>query len=284
MKRFTSKLIFSLLTGSVIVLSSCNVINPEEEIPAYIEVDSIGVFTYLQTQGSATSNIVDAWVTIDGAFLCGYNLGTKVPVLYNGMHTVTIRAGILLNGIEGTRVPYAVFTSFDTLIDLKPGAIHKFIPRVTYLSSTVFPLDEDFNSSSLLFSTPVSSAAITVETGGIDGDNGLVVMDAINTSFECTTTDSFDLPGGLKPTYIEIDYKCNTDFSVGVKANTTLGPLDFPVLGIRSTDTWKKIYVNLTSITSQATQARDWKIYIKSSLAPGATTDTLRFDNIKLVY
>ncbi|CAN5599140.1 hypothetical protein BH11BAC1_BH11BAC1_25950 [soil metagenome] len=284
MNNFTRKLLFLLITCSEIVFSSCNLINPAEEIPAYIEVDSIGVYTDLLTQGSASSNIVDAWVTVDGEFLCGYNLGTKVPVLYNGIHTVTIRAGILLNGIEGTRVPYAVFSSFDTLIDLKPGVIHKLIPRVTYLSSTVFPLDENFNNTSLFFSTPVTSAAITVETNGYEGDCGLVVMDAISTTFECTTTDSFDLPGGLKPTYIEIDYKCNTDFSVGVKANTTLGPLDFPVLGIRSTDTWKKIYVNLTSITSQATQATDWKIYIKSSLAPGATTDTLRFDNIKLVY
>ncbi len=284
MKLFFLKTFFLSATISLLLISSCNVINPEEEIPAYIYVDSIGVYTDLLTQGSAISSIADVWVTVDGEFLCGYPLGRKVPVLYNGEHTVTLRAGILLNGIEGTRVPYAVFNSFDTIVNLGPGMIHTIIPRVTYASSSVFPFIENFDNNSLLFFTQITSAPIVVESNTHDGYCGLVVLDAANSSFECTTRDSFNLPGGVKPTYIEIDYKCNTEFSVGVKANTTLGPLDFPLLSIRPTDVWKKIYVNLTSIASQAQGATGWKIYLKSALESGATTDTLRFDNIKLVY
>jgi len=282
--KMISVRLFLPVTLAILVWSSCNIINPAEDIPAYIEVDSIGVYTDLQTQGSATSNIVDAWITVDGEFLNGYQLGRKVPVLFSGIHTVSIRAGILLNGIEGTRVPYAVFKTFDTLVDLQPGMIHKIIPRVTYYNSTVFLLDENFDSNSLLFSTTVTSPPMLVENNTFDGNCGLVVMDAAHADFECTTTDSFDLPGGTKPTYIEIDYKCNTEFSVGVKANTTLGPLDFPLLNVRSSDAWKKIYVNLTSIASQAQHATDWKIYLTATLQDGHATDTLRFDNIKLVY
>jgi hypothetical protein len=282
MKLLPGKWMVSMAVCAV-AAASCNVINPEEEIPAYLEVDSVGVYTDA-TQGSASSNIVDAWVTVDGQFLCGYPLGRKVPVLYNGIHTVTLRAGILLNGIEGTRVPYGVFGRFDTLIDLKPGAVHKIIPRVTYLSSAQFPLIEDFDNTSLLFSSPASSATMIVEVNTFDGNCGLVVLDAIHPTFECTTTDSFDLPGGTVPTYIEINYKCNTEFSVGVKANTTVGPLDFPLVNVRRTDAWKKIYVNLTSVASQAQHASDWKIYMKATRADGDVTDTLRFDNIKLVY
>ena len=284
MKKKLKEFPVLFIAGCIMLLTACNIINPEEDIPAYIHVDSIGVYTDLLTQGSASSNIVDAWVTVDGQFLCGYPLGTNVPVLYNGTHTVTIRAGILLNGIEGTRVPYAVFKSYDTLVDLKPGVIHNLYPRVTYLPSAVIALNEDFDNTSLLFSTPVTSASITVESNSFDGNCGRVVLDAAHTSFECNTTDSFELPGGTTPTYIEINYKCNTEFSVGVKANTTLGPLDFPLLYIRSSDYWKKIYVNLTSITSQAQSATGWKIYLKANLEDGAVTDTLRFDNIKLVY
>lgn len=283
MKMNFSKVLI-LVCCSLLVFSSCNIINPAEEIPAYIEVDSFGVYTDLLTQGSSTSNIADVWVTVEGEFLCGYPLGTKVPVLYSGKHTVTLRAGILLNGIEGTRVPYAAFVSFDTLVDLKPGVIHKIVPRVTYAGETEFLLNENFDNNSLLFSTPVTSASIIVEPNTYDGNCGRVVLDAAHNSFACTTIDSFDLPGGTKPTYIEIDYKCDADFSVGVKASTTLGPLDFPLLGIRATSVWKKIYVNLTSITTQAQGARDWKIYMNASLGLNEISDTLRFDNIKLIY
>ena len=276
--------LFFLFPMIAAVMNSCEVINPDEEIPAYIQVDTLVVHTDVPTQGSSSSNFSDVWVTVDGQFLSGYPLGRKVPVLFNGPHTVTLRAGIELNGIEATRVPYAVFGGFDTLVDLKPGMVHHITPRVTYYSSTHFPLIEDFDHSSFQFSAPITSAPLQLDTASFENNGGLVIMNAANTTFECTTIDSFDLPGGTTPTYIEINYKCNTEFLVGVKANTTLGPLDFPLLNVRSADTWKKIYVNLTSIAMQAQHATDWKVYLKATLPSSETSDTLRFDNIKLVY
>jgi hypothetical protein len=274
---------YCCLLSLAIVFASCRVINPEEEIPAYIQVDSIGVYTTPVSQGTASSNLSDVWVSVDGIFLSGYQLGTKIPVLYNGAHSITLRAGILLNGIEGSRAPYAVFQSFDTLMNLQPGVVHNLVPRVTYLSFTQFPLIEDFDHD-IHFSTPVTSAPLMLEPNSFENNGGLVILDGQYPSFECMTVDSFDLPGGTVPTFVEINYKCNTEFSVGVKANTNLGPLDYLLLHVRETDTWKKIYVNLTSIASQAQHATDWKIYMKASLEDGHATDTLRFDNIKLVY
>jgi hypothetical protein len=81
-----------------------------------------------------------------------------------------------------------------------------------------------------------------------------------------------------------MNYKTDTEFSVGVKANTALGPLDYPLLNVRSSAEWNKIYINLTSIASQAQHAEDWRIYIKASREPGFAVNMLRFDNIKLVY
>lgn len=280
----TRNKIICLLMLTAAVTSSCNVINPQEDIPAYIEVDSIYVYTDMETQGTASSNLPDFWLTVDGIFLSGYPRGTKAPVLYGGKHKVELKAGIYLNGIEGMRAFYGVFDPFDTIIDLQPGAIHKIIPRVTYYAGAHFPLLEDFDHSSFQLTTPVTSAELLRESNSFQNQGGIVVMDAAHPTFECHTTDSFDLPGGTIPTYVEINHKCNTEFSVSVKAITTLGPLDYELLVVRSSDTWKKIYVNLTSIALQAQHATDWKIYIKSALAPGAITDTLRFDNIKLVY
>jgi hypothetical protein len=282
MKAFRSKLFIFL--PCLAVINACNVINPAEDIPAYILVDSIGVYTDETTQGSSSSKLSDVWVTVDGQFLCGYPLGSKVPVLFNGNHTVTLRGGILLNGIDATRVPYAVFQSFDSTMNLLPGEVYHIVPRVSYFSSTSFPLIENFDNNTLHFTTSSNSALLIVENNSFEGNGGLVILDATTPNFECTTLDSFDLPGGTAPTYIEINYKTDTEFLVGVKANTSLGPLDYPLLNVRSSTQWNKIYVNLTAIASQAQHAEDWRIYIKAYREAGTLVNTLRFDNIKLVY
>ena len=282
MKAFLHKLFLSL--PCIALINACNVINPAEDVPSYIQVDSVGVYTDETTQGSSSSKMADFWVTVDGQFLCGYPLGSKVPVLFNGNHTVSLRGGILLNGIENTRVPYAVFKTFDTLVNLVPGAVNHIVPRVTYFPATEFPLLESFDNNTIQFTTPSNSAPMTVEPGSFEGNGGLVVLNDDKPYFECTTIDSFDLPGGLAPTYVEINYKCDTEFLVGVKCLTTLGPLDFPLLNVRSSAEWNKIYVNLTPIASQTQHAQDWRIYFKASRQSGYSTNTLRFDNIKLVF
>lgn len=282
MKAFRSKILYFL--PCILLLNACEVINPPEDIPAYIEVDSIGVYTDQSTQGSASSKMSDVWVTVDGQFLCGYPLGSKIPVLFNGNHKVSLRGGILLNGIENTRVPYAVFQTYDTTLNLAPGEVYHFVPQLTYFNSTTFPLIEDFDNTSLHFSTPSNSALLGVEQNSFEGNCGIVILDGTTPTFECTTIDSFYLPGGTTPTYVEINYKTDTEFLVGVKANTSLGPLDYPLLNVRTSPQWNKIYVNLTTVVSQAQHADDWRIYIKASRAIGSLTNTLRFDNIKLVY
>lgn len=282
MKAFRKKILFFL--PWLVLLHSCEVINPKEGIPAYIQVDSIGVYTDETTQGSASSKMADFWVTVDGQFLCGYPLGSKIPVLFNGNHKVSLRGGILLNGIEATRVPYAVFQTFDTLVNLAPGEVHHIVPRISYFTTTKFPLIENFDNTSLNFSTPSSSALLAVEPNSFEGNGGYVLLDGTTPTFECTTIDSFYLPAGPTPSFIEINYKCDTEFLVGVKANTSLGPLDYPLLNVRSSSDWNKIYVNLTTITLQAQNAEDWRFYFKASRQPGSLTNTLRFDNIKLVY
>jgi len=282
MKAFLKKLFISL--PLLLLISACEVINPPEDIPSYLQIDSVGVFTDETTQGSSSSNLADVWVTVDGQFLCGYPLGSKIPVLFNGNHTVSLRGGILLNGIEATRVPYGVFQTFDTIVNLVPGEVQHIVPRVTYFTTTNFPFIESFDNNTLLFSTSFNSASMTVETNSFEGKGGLVIMDDLSPFFECTTIDSFDLPGGTAPTYVEMNYKTDTEFLVGVKANTSLGPLDFPLLNVRSSLEWNKIYINLTSIASQSQHAEDWRIYIKANRQPGIAVNTLRFDNIKLVY
>ncbi|HRC92920.1 MAG TPA: hypothetical protein PLQ16_12225, partial [Bacteroidia bacterium] len=47
------------------LMQACNLINPAEPTPAYIQIDTINLTTNLTTQGSASHKIVDAWVYVD---------------------------------------------------------------------------------------------------------------------------------------------------------------------------------------------------------------------------
>ena len=278
---------FLFLVIACMLMNGCDMINPAEPVPSYIEVDSIGVFTDEATQGSSSSRLSDVWVTVDGTFLGGYELPARIPLLYEGEHTVQLRAGILLNGIEGTRVAYGVFDDYKTTVNFQPGGIQRIVPQVTYFSYTHFPLIEDFDHSSLFLDrAPDSDTGFIVinDANSFESNCGAVYLDNAHSFFKCQSVDSFSRPDGNAPVYIEINYKCNAEFTVGVKARTDLGGFDQELLIVRSSADWKKIYVNLTPVISQTFSADDWKIYLYAAKPGEQTTATLYFDNIKLVY
>ena len=78
-------LIFPLLV-LILTLSACDLINPDEDAPGFIQVDSI-TFNPSPTAGttgsSASTNIKDVWVYIDNEFQGVYELPAKFPVLKN---------------------------------------------------------------------------------------------------------------------------------------------------------------------------------------------------------
>jgi len=67
--KLNKNTIYNITFLFFIALSSCNVINPEEKIPAYINIAAINLETDEATQGAATKNISDAWIYIDDQFI-----------------------------------------------------------------------------------------------------------------------------------------------------------------------------------------------------------------------
>ena len=86
--------------------SSCNVINPATPVPSYIRVNSIKLYTDYSTQGSNSNAITDAWVFVDEQVIGVFQMPVNVPILYSGSHTVTIQAGVIVDGIAATRINY----------------------------------------------------------------------------------------------------------------------------------------------------------------------------------
>ena len=81
----------------ILSMSSCEIINPEIKIPSYMHIDSISLNTDYPTQGTNSNKITDAWIYIDGKLTGTFQMPVTFPILAEGNHNLTIRAGIIAN-------------------------------------------------------------------------------------------------------------------------------------------------------------------------------------------
>ncbi len=275
------------VTACSLVAFSCNIINPAEPVPAYVHIDSISLTTDEPTQGTSSSKIVDAWVSVDGTTMGIFELPSTFPVLTAGTHILTIRPGILINGIAATRTAYPFYHSYDTTVNFESGKTIVAVPAVTYTSSTRFVQKEDFDQPGgviTFMKSPGSDTSFVIDTLSADsfeGNSGAVYLDGSHDFFIASSIDSFYLSLGSY-SFVELNYRGGNEFTVGLITYTISGSYNTDIVAFKSTDTWKKEYVNLTPFITSIT-AFAYKIYIKAAKSATLTNSSIYFDNIKVV-
>ncbi len=278
----------SLILPAILFLNSCDVINPAEPVPTYIQLDSTSLITNYVDEGSNLSSFVDAWIYVDGNYLGTYEYPFTVPVIGEGQHKISVRAGILKNGISGSRAAYPKTSTFDTLFSLQPNQTNIIKPTVKYLDGIVFAQMEDFDDGSLTL-VPTGSNAATLnitsanDPNALEGNSGHITLDSSHPDFEFASSSAFYLPITTE-SYVELNYKCTQEFSLGVFVTTISGVVQTSVLNLRPTSTWKKVYVNLNEGEAIFNNALEYKIYLKSSLVSGSATADIYLDNLKVLY
>jgi hypothetical protein len=227
---------------------------------------------------------VDAWLYVDNEPLSAYEMPVSVPVLKQGNHEIKVRGGVIVNGISATRVYYPFFTFHVETVDLKPGEVIQVNPVVQYFSGTVFSLNENFDGAGIsLVSTPQSDTVLQ-RIPGFENLSASVYLDAQHSIFECASDDTLHLPDDGNPVYMELNYKCNTEFSVGVFSITSFAVERLPVLTLRAAGEWKKVYINLSDATAAASGALGFKPYIHCDRDNSVGDTQLFFDNVKVVH
>lgn len=79
-------LLLSLLALVYIQFNSCELIDEPEEIPSYVQIDTIKVQTRNADEGSKSHNIKDAWLFVNNQLVGPFELPMKAPVLEEGEH------------------------------------------------------------------------------------------------------------------------------------------------------------------------------------------------------
>lgn len=274
-------------------LLQCDIINPEEAVPAFLQIETFELQTDPRVQGSASNKITEVWVTVNDEFLGAYQLPATVPVLMTGSVQVYLEAGIKDNGIGSTPDIYPFYRPYQTQVDLIPDQTVNLRPTTTYDPDTRFAMIEDFETGLTPFQdTILGMGGMKVGTedvfeGTYSGKISLTKDDPI---IELATLGNFiDLTERSPLVYLEVNYKSDVPVIFGLIGNN--GPNDRNAVfdpGFNPKETWNKIYFNLSGILATSPYDKHQlglRAFIPSENGQFTLNNaTVWLDNLKLVH
>jgi len=285
------KLLPLLLLG-LGLFSSCNMYEKDSGVPAYVYIEDFEFSTNYAEQGTNSSNIRDVWVFVDGNVQGVYPLPCRFPILHEGNITFKLSAGILVNGISATRASYPFYAQYDTSLSLVRGRTDTLRPRVVYNSQITFGWMEDFESQGFSLRTTALSDTPVVRTTNPDqvfeGVSALAMrIDRRAPFVRCETNQNFNIPGGGgRAVFLELNYKNNQTFDVGLQFIEPGGQeVNQPIYTLApSNGEWRKQYMNFTPYI-QGRAGVSYRIIFEARHSLGSTTPGEIFiDNLKLIW
>ena len=280
---------------STIFLSSCPGFHGNQEIPAYLHVDTFLLTTNYAVEGAASHKITDVAVYVDDDFQGYYEMPATIPILERGKHRLTLMAGIKLNGNSSTRTlnPFYIPYTIEDYV-FEEAVIDTVVPTTKYYplddSDIHFEFMDDFERQVTLETTAYSDTTIirterdapenwNDQYGNSHYSGYIWIGDSSNF---CITTDAMVLTNQVNSIFLELDYKCTDLFKVGLIAN--VGQEEYiDLVYVNPSKKWNKIYINLGPNVTDAINAVSFKVFISAFVDKGQEAEYY-FDNVKVVY
>lgn len=259
------------------LLSACSD-GPNEGIPAYIQIDSIGL-DVKAGQGSATHLINTLWIESEGENIGPFEMPVLAPALVSGNRELILNAGVLVRGDFFNREIYPAYQPFKIDLDFVPGQTLVVNPVFKYYDETEFPLIEDFENGNVfggLDRTDVN------DPNNLEGKALWIQVDDATPLVKGVTSSPVDITP-LKRVYIEMDYKSDTDFAIGIEGlqNGSIVQQGY-IDRIFASEDWYKIYYDISNIVNSI-DADNFNFYIEILKLNGVDESNLYVDNFKIV-
>ncbi|MFC2097411.1 hypothetical protein ACFLSI_03650 [Bacteroidota bacterium] len=270
-----------IISLSALYLFSCDIINPSEDIPSYVRIDSLILKTKYLEQGSASHNLTDIWISIEGDKFGTFELPALIPILRTGETNIVIRPSYRVDDQVLVREPYAFTDPFIIDTILTEGSILHLKPIVYYNENAEFLFLEDFEKTGYSFTTNRSDTALIIVNNTFsDGEHsGGIFLSNTNPFFEAISPE-MDIPKANTPIYLEFSYKNNYNFEVGFFANTIAYTY---IAHLSPRDNWKRITININGLIKQ-NQDSNFKIAFRASLIDTISKPEIYLDNIKIIH
>ena len=294
-------------SGLLLILScsllwhGCNIINPAEQTPTYIHIDSFhfvqssGVPTLLvtniQSQKLATlshqTNIV--WVYYNNNPVGIFDLPATIPVMANGSGQLAISPAIIEDGENNSVGVYPFYTIDTFTFAANPNKIINHTPKTGFYSDAKIGIISNFDNNHTNFAawggSPGTLVCTSADSLVFEGTHsGAIFLSTPNVDSAVDST-SFSFPISLGgEAYIEFDYNSTVPFYVGLQANLSHVISSTPnyLIGIYPSSGWQKFYLRVDGFTATA-RGTSYNFYIKAVLSPNQTSGRLLIDNIQLV-
>ncbi|MBW6492012.1 MAG: hypothetical protein K0B15_12550 [Lentimicrobium sp.] len=283
-------LFFSLFS----LLISCDNNDDSNLVPSYINIDQFSLTTDYE-QGTASHKITDAWVYVDETLIGAFELPARVPILREGEQNITLRPGIKINGISSTRAIYPYLNPVIRKVILETdSSIVLNAVSTRYRPNVTFPWLESFELTGITIDTTSKSTVPLLRTSdpahvfsypGESGSYSAWIQIEHDTSvFEAVTKEKFEFPSSGSEVFLEMNYKTNNTFTVGVFYKSVGMEIQRPLLVLNKSDEWNKIYINLTVPKTDTPNATDFRIFFGAQLNKENSLANIYIDNCKLVH
>lgn len=262
----------------VLLFTSCELINPEEDTPAFITINEF------EHAAVGSAKITDAWVYIDNDLQGIYPLPNTITVLKNGEQKLYVAPGVKENGISASRIHYPFYVWHQEDINLTPLDTVSISPSTSYISNCI-QWEEDFNGIGTSFHQNLFEYGIDMisDTSMMTTNGaGEAILDGEKIRFECTTDPLF-LPKDRK-VYLEMDYKCNTPFLVNLYKFAPSYASPNTVMLLNKKEEWNKIYIYLSEQIAPHTDANNFSLSFLMFKDSTIAQSELHIDNVKILY
>jgi hypothetical protein len=293
MFKFQKHHFLSLL---LLLALACSV--EKSTIPSYIYIKKFKINTDLLIQGDTSQDIVDVWLFQNNEFKGSFGLPTYIPITEKDKKNIKLRAGVKRSGQDDQRLNYLMFTDYDTILPLNDLGSDTISPVVSYLPNCKFPLLQDFDGNSSFFTienkkTGDSIAKINdLDAWKLNNNSAKFILSDSTYQLFYISKELNNLPGNGVSLYLEVDYKCNDQFFIGLYVNPLVGDSKrYPVLTTNSTNgKWKKLYLDLaTEVGTEIAKTGSGTTFqiffmVQKSGDPLVDNTHLYIDNVKLIH
>jgi hypothetical protein len=272
----------------------CNTINPKEQVPTYIHVDSFH-FAPTPSLGNITTShdINTVWAYYKNDLIGVFDLPTTFPVITNGDNdsgVLTLSPGVPINGFNDNLSAYPFYTLDNWGFKAQPGKVLTHNPTTSFFSTSKIQPVAYFEKNTVE-TVPLNSISGLVPIVKVtdvslrfwgEGVGSITLASPADSTID-STVEAFPIPPNQSNQVLELNYKGDLILLVyikpylgGITQGATLLAAAKPSSG------WKKLYISLQDYVS-ALQATGYRFYIKAILPEGQTSGRLFLDNIQIV-
>ncbi len=290
MLKSTFQFLFFVIFFTVIY-SSCEVLDKQEDIPSYIQIDT------LVYQGITPNGFSCAYVYVNYKLIGVFEIPRTIPVLASGDSRILVRPGIDLNGYTYDRTFYELSRGYETRLTLEPSKVSVLTPTCFDSENVETAWLENFENSAItLQAADTVTPQITVRRQQRPGHNGFVGTmqitphDTLSETFDYQYFDSIPIYFQSVPGYLEFSYQCNETIEVRLKAFVVSSGQyhDKTVLiAYKSPDEWKRIFIDFSTIVNDFGSGVFYKPYFRIRRFENTNTQdtiTVNVDDIRIVY